>query len=79
MIGLSEPQTAPAGGQFEISPLLADRYNPNKQNRLGQPVAYRSRLEDWPDIPVARIGFSLNPDGFFERNPALDLPPSNLA
>lgn len=33
------------------------------------------RLEDWPVMPVSTIGFSLKPDGFFERNPALDVPP----
>jgi primary-amine oxidase len=33
------------------------------------------RLEDWPVMPVAQLGFHLKPDGFFERNPALDLPP----
>ncbi|MSR58057.1 MAG: primary-amine oxidase [Planctomycetaceae bacterium] len=33
------------------------------------------RLEDWPVMPVASLGFFLKPDGFFERNPALDLPP----
>ncbi len=33
------------------------------------------RLEDWPVMPVASLGFMLKPDGFFERNPALDLPP----
>jgi len=34
------------------------------------------RLEDWPVMPVVHIGFALKPDGFFERNPALDVPPS---
>ncbi len=34
------------------------------------------RPEDWPVMPVARIGFSLKPDGFFDRNPALDVPRS---
>ena len=34
-----------------------------------------ARAEDWPVMPVARIGFSLMPDGFFDRNPALDVPP----
>lgn len=34
------------------------------------------RPEDWPVMPVSTIGFSLKPDGFFERNPALDVPPS---
>ncbi len=33
------------------------------------------RLEDWPVMPVASIGFMLKPDGFFEHNPALDVPP----
>ncbi len=35
-----------------------------------------ARLEDWPVMPVVHIGFMLKPDGFFERNPALDVPPS---
>ncbi|WP_214367008.1 primary-amine oxidase [Pseudonocardia sp. H11422] len=34
------------------------------------------RLEDWPLMPVARVGFELQPWGFFDRNPALDVPPS---
>jgi primary-amine oxidase len=33
------------------------------------------RLEDWPVMPVVSVGFMLRPDGFFDRNPALDLPP----
>ncbi|HWB12056.1 MAG TPA: primary-amine oxidase [Pirellulales bacterium] len=33
------------------------------------------RPEDWPVMPVASIGFSLKPDGFFDQNPALDVPP----
>ena len=36
------------------------------------------RVEDWPVMPVVRIGFSLLPDGFFDRNPALDVPPSSV-
>ena len=34
------------------------------------------RPEDWPVMPVARLGFELKPWGFFDRNPALDVPPS---
>jgi primary-amine oxidase len=34
------------------------------------------RPEDWPVMPVATAGFMLKPVGFFERNPALDVPPS---
>jgi primary-amine oxidase len=33
------------------------------------------RVEDWPVMPVVSVGFSLRPDGFFDRNPAMDLPP----
>jgi primary-amine oxidase len=34
------------------------------------------RPEDWPVMPVARCGFTLKPSGFFDRNPSLDVPPS---
>ncbi|QBD83490.1 primary-amine oxidase [Ktedonosporobacter rubrisoli] len=33
------------------------------------------RPEDWPVMPVGYIGFMLKPVGFFDRNPALDVPP----
>ncbi|MBP2367248.1 primary-amine oxidase [Pseudonocardia parietis] len=33
-----------------------------------------ARLEDWPVMPVQYVGFSLQPHGFFDRNPALDVP-----
>ncbi|MGP6170068.1 primary-amine oxidase [Microbacterium sp. A204] len=39
-------------------------------------VHHYPRPEEWPVMPVARIGFRLEPDGFFTRNPALDVPPS---
>jgi primary-amine oxidase len=32
------------------------------------------RPEDWPVMPVSRAGFTLQPIGFFDRNPALDVP-----
>ena len=32
------------------------------------------RLEEWPVMPMAHIGFKLLPAAFFDRNPALDLP-----
>ena len=35
------------------------------------------RLEDWPVMPVQYAGFTLQPNGFFDRNPALDVPPSH--
>ena len=33
------------------------------------------RLEDFPVQPVVTTGFKLMPNGFFDRNPCLDLPP----
>ena len=34
------------------------------------------RPEDWPVMPCAYTGFRLKPLGFFDGNPALDIPPS---
>jgi primary-amine oxidase len=33
-----------------------------------------ARPEDWPVMPVSHIGFKLKPSGFFDGNPALDMP-----
>ena len=33
------------------------------------------RPEDWPVMPVQYAGFKLQPFGFFDANPALDVPP----
>ncbi len=40
-------------------------------------VTHVPRPEDWPVMPVESAGFSLVPFGFFDRNPALDVPPSS--
>lgn len=37
-------------------------------------VTHIPRPEEWPVMPTARVGFRLIPDGFFARNPALDVP-----
>ena len=34
------------------------------------------RPEDWPVQPVVYAGFHWMPEGFFDRNPALDVPPA---
>ena len=34
------------------------------------------RVEDWPVMPVERVGFHLKPNGFFRRSPAIDVAPS---
>ena len=40
-------------------------------------VNHVPRPEDWPVMPVEYAGFTLQPVGFFDQNPALDVPPSN--
>ena len=42
-------------------------------------VTHVPRPEDWPVMPVEYTGFLLQPIGFFDRNPALDVPPSHPA
>jgi primary-amine oxidase len=37
------------------------------------------RPEDWPVMPVTRVGFHLKPFGFFDGNPMADLPPETAA
>jgi len=37
-----------------------------------------ARPEDWPVMPVARVSFVVEPVGFFDTNPALDVPPQAL-
>ncbi len=39
-------------------------------------VSHAVRTEDWPIMPVERIGFMLRPVGFFDRAPSVDVPPS---
>jgi primary-amine oxidase len=42
-------------------------------------VTHLPRPEDWPVMPVEYCGFLLTPFGFFDQNPALDVPPSKAA
>ena len=39
-------------------------------------LTHTPRLEDWPIMPVDYTGFKMKPDGFFDRNPTLDVPAS---
>ncbi|MCO8277518.1 primary-amine oxidase [Actinoplanes sp. TRM 88003] len=39
-------------------------------------VTHIPRAEDWPVMPVEKAGFHLLPVNFFDRNPALDVPPT---
>ena len=42
-------------------------------------IHHVTRPEEWPVMPVDRVSFWLRPFGFFDRNPALDVPPTNGA
>jgi primary-amine oxidase len=37
-------------------------------------IHHITRIEDWPVMPVDTVSFWLKPFGFFDRNPALDVP-----
>ena len=39
-------------------------------------IHHITRPEDWPIMPADAVSFWLKPFGFFDRNPALDVPPS---
>jgi primary-amine oxidase len=38
-------------------------------------IHHVTRPEEWPVMPVDTVSFWLKPVGFFDRNPALDVPP----
>jgi primary-amine oxidase len=40
-------------------------------------IHHITRPEEWPVMPVDTVSFWLKPVGFFDRNPALDVPPAH--
>jgi primary-amine oxidase len=40
-------------------------------------IHHVTRPEEWPVMPVDVVSFWLKPTGFFDRNPALDVPPTH--
>ncbi|MFG6477245.1 primary-amine oxidase [Microbacterium sp. P06] len=42
-------------------------------------VHHYPKPEEWPIMPAHKIGLRLEPDGFFTRNPSLDVPESSSA
>lgn len=39
-------------------------------------LTHNPRIEDFPIMPMESVSVQLRPDGFFTKNPALDVPPS---
>ena len=66
------------GGDGLISWTNADRPIDNTDVVLWYTFGHTHlpRPEDYPVMPTAYIGFMLKPNGFFEMNPANDVPPS---
>jgi primary-amine oxidase len=40
-------------------------------------IHHVTRPEEWPVMSVDTVSFWLKPVGFFDRNPALDVPPTD--
>jgi primary-amine oxidase len=47
--------------------------HPN-QGVAGVGFTHEPTIEEYPVMPRETVGFLLRPDGFFDANPALDLP-----
>lgn len=61
----------------EFFPLLYPRYLNASANRITAfGLTHNPRVEDFPVMPMEKISVMLKPDGFFTKNPALDVPPS---
>lgn len=67
-----------AGGEGLEDWVKADRSIENEDVVVWYNMGHHhiTRPEDWPVMPTAYISFILKPTGFFNRNPALDVPPS---
>jgi primary-amine oxidase len=66
------------GGEGLISWIQADRAVANTDVVFWYTFGHTHvpRPEDYPVMPTAYIGFLLKPNGFFDQNPANDVPPS---
>jgi primary-amine oxidase len=77
--GFANPNLLNKGGDGLPKWIEADRQLESKDLVVWHTtgVTHMPRPEDWPVMPVEYCGFSLMPVGFFDRNPTLDVPPSN--
>jgi primary-amine oxidase len=75
------PNQAPLGEDGVHAWQRADRPLDNSRLVLWPVIGVHHfpRPEQWPIMPVDTISFRLEPDGFFDRNPSLDVPPSTMA
>ena len=67
-----DPLTA---DEFTAVAAILRREHGGSRNAVG--IHHITRPEDWPVMPVEYAGFTLQPVGFFDQNPALDVPPSD--
>jgi primary-amine oxidase len=67
------------GGDGLVKWTQADRHISNTDIVLWYTFGHTHlpRPEDYPVMPTAYIGFLLKPNGFFDQNPANDVPPSS--
>ena len=62
-----------------LSKYIADNESINGQDLVvwcTQVATYHPRMEDWPAMPMVHVSLKIEPDGFFDRNPAIDIPPT---
>ena len=67
---VDRPEDAPSQGQARgsnLSEATTVVWHPLDSQQVVRP-------EDWPVMPVTTIGFVLQSRGFFDRNPAFDVP-----
>lgn len=71
------PNQKKGGGPDELSKYAEQNRNIRNEDIVlwyNMGLHHYTRPEDFPVMPTAYIGFKLKPVGFFDRNPALDLP-----
>ncbi len=69
------PNQHPGGGGLPLW-TKADRDLVDRDVVLWHTLGFHHvvRLEDWPVMPVQHTGFKMEPVGFFDQNPSLDVP-----